>query len=94
MSDVPAWDDKARWSADGRTIYFVSNRSGSFNVWGRRFDPVSGKATGEAFRVTTFDSPRRALAARGMEIAVLRTRLVVPVTEATSGILMLDRIDR
>jgi len=26
------WDDKPRWSPDGKTIYFVSNRTGFFNV--------------------------------------------------------------
>ncbi len=28
------WDDVPRWSADGKTIYFTSDRSGFFNIWG------------------------------------------------------------
>ena len=37
------WDDKPRWSPDGKTIYFISNRTGFLNVWKAQFDPTSGK---------------------------------------------------
>src|SRR5262249_23173948 len=40
------WDDKPRWSPDGRTIYFVSLRGGFFNVWGIHFDSAAGKIVG------------------------------------------------
>jgi len=49
-----AWDDKPRWSADGRHLYFVSNRGGTFNLWGLEFDPQSGTIVGEPFRLTNF----------------------------------------
>ena len=51
------WDDKPRWSPDGRTIYYLSDRKGFFNVWGIHFDPVKGKPEGDPFQVTNFDSP-------------------------------------
>jgi Tol biopolymer transport system component len=51
------WDDKPRWSADGKTIYFLSGRSGFFDVWGIHFNPAEGKPVGKLFRVTTFDKP-------------------------------------
>ena len=51
------WDDKPRWAPDGKTLYFVSGRGGFFNVFGIRFDPSKGKAIGDPFRVTSFESP-------------------------------------
>ncbi len=49
--------DKPRWSSDGRKLYFISNRTGFFNLWGMGFDPASGQTMGEPFRVTSFESP-------------------------------------
>lgn len=44
----PQNDAYARWSADGRRVYFLSNRSGRAQVWAK---PAAG---GEAFQVTGF----------------------------------------
>ena len=44
LTDASLWADKPRWSPDGRTIYFISNRNGAFfDVWGLPFDPDSGR---------------------------------------------------
>jgi Tol biopolymer transport system component len=44
------------WSPDGKTIYFVSGRSGFLNVWGIGFDPAKGKPVGLPFSVTALNS--------------------------------------
>ena len=46
----------ARWSPDGRSIFFVSHRNGYLNVFGV---PVSGRQVGNVFEVTHFDDPGR-----------------------------------
>ena len=46
LTDGKQWDDKPRWSPDGKTIYFISDRDGFFNVWGIRFNPVQGRCWG------------------------------------------------
>jgi serine/threonine protein kinase/Tol biopolymer transport system component len=90
------WDDKPRWSPDGRTIYFVSGRSGFFNVWGMRFDPTSGKPVGEAFRVTAFESPAQMMSPRLVQlidISLATDRLVLPITEVSGSIWILENVD-
>jgi Tol biopolymer transport system component/DNA-binding winged helix-turn-helix (wHTH) protein len=94
VSDAGAWDDKSRWAPDGRTVYYMSTKSGIPNVWGRRFDPVRGAPIGEAFEVTHFTTPRQVLAAQGVEIVVTHNRLVVPITETSSNIWVLDTTAR
>lgn len=88
------FDDKPRWAPDGRTLYFVSNRTGFLNVWGIRFDPEKGKAIGEPFRVTSFESPGQMILTdvRSMEMALSANRLILPVMEVSGGIWMLENV--
>ena len=90
------WEGKARWSPDGKTIYFISNRTGFFNVWGIRFDPRTGKPAGEAFRVTEFENPgQMVLPLLGrLELALATDRLVLPIMEVSGSIWVLENVDR
>jgi eukaryotic-like serine/threonine-protein kinase len=97
LTEATMWADKPRWAPDGRTIYFISNRQGAFfDVWGLPFDPATGRAAGEEFRLTRFENPGRSLAAAGgtagAELGVSRTRLVLPLTETTGSVWVLDNI--
>jgi Tol biopolymer transport system component len=92
-----AWyDDKPHWSRDGKTLYFVSNRQGFFNVWGRRFDPASGTPSGDTFQVTNFTSSRQTISPElsRMQIAVTARHLFLPITETSGELWALDNIDR
>ena len=92
-----AWfDDKPRWGPDGRILYFVSNRTGVANVWGRRFDDATGAPIGEPFPVTSFRSAQFQLTPRTvqMDIAITSTHLLLPMTESRSELWMLDQVDR
>jgi Tol biopolymer transport system component len=90
------FDDKPRWGPDGRVLYFVSNRTGVFNVWGRRFDPSTGTPVGEAFQVTSFGSAQFMLTSRTaqMDIGVTATHLLLPVSESRGEVWMLDQVNR
>jgi Tol biopolymer transport system component/DNA-binding winged helix-turn-helix (wHTH) protein len=96
VSDGTFWDDKPRWSPDGKTIFFLSNRSGFANLWGRRFNPVSGKPEGEPFRVTSFDSPTKRMPSPivSTEFAIAADRLILPVVEASGSVWVLENVDR
>ncbi len=48
LSDIAANSSAAEWSADGRFIYFLSNRSGSNQVWRVAAVPTGAAAPGRA----------------------------------------------
>jgi Tol biopolymer transport system component/DNA-binding winged helix-turn-helix (wHTH) protein len=96
MTDGTAFEDKAHWAPDGRTLYFVSDRSGFLNVWGRRFDPATGQPAGPVFQVTRFDGLRQAFPGdlRSVDMAVTNDRLFVPLTEISGQVWVLEHLDR
>jgi Tol biopolymer transport system component/DNA-binding winged helix-turn-helix (wHTH) protein len=96
ITDGAWFDDKPRWGPDGRVLYFLSNRSGVTNVWGRRFDTSTGAPVGEPFPVTSFRSAQFQLTPQTvqMDIAVTATHLLLPMSETRSEVWMLDHVDR
>jgi len=90
------FDDKPRWSPDGRKLYFISNRTGFFNVWGIGFDPANGQPVGEPFRVTAFENPSQMILPDviTMEIALAANRLILPIMEVSGGIWILENVER
>jgi Tol biopolymer transport system component len=90
------WDDKPRWSPDGRTIYYLSDRKGFFNVWGIHFDPVKGKPVGDPFQVTNFDNPRLMIAnvMPSVGLSITEDKLIVTVAQLSGSIWVLDKADR
>jgi Tol biopolymer transport system component len=90
------WYDKPRWSPDGKTIYYVMDQNGFFNVWGTHFDPARGKPVGQPFQVTKFDSPKLMfpLLIEPVEISIGGNKLALTLEEASGSIWMLDNVDR
>jgi tricorn protease-like protein len=89
------WDDKPRWSPDGKIIYFVSNRSrGVYNVFGVHFDAAK-KIPGEPFQVTHFDTPTLMIPKQisPVEFSLTKDRLVVTLGQRSGSIWMLDHVD-
>jgi Tol biopolymer transport system component/DNA-binding winged helix-turn-helix (wHTH) protein len=96
ISEGRDWDDKPVWAPDGKTIYFLSNRAGFFNVWGIRFDTVQGKSAGEPFRVTAFDKPSHMMLPINQQLkwSLSANHLALPVTEVSGNIWILENVDR
>jgi Tol biopolymer transport system component/DNA-binding winged helix-turn-helix (wHTH) protein len=90
------FDDRPRWSLDGRFVYFLSSRSGFFNVWARRFDPERGAALGEPFAVTELNDPAQMIPPRTVQlgVAISHDRLIIPVAAASGNIWVLDGMNR
>jgi dipeptidyl aminopeptidase/acylaminoacyl peptidase len=89
------WADKPRWSPDGKIIYFVSRRAGFFNVWGIHFDSVRGTAIGNAFPVTSLDSPRAGMPQHlpSVDVSLGKNHLVLTIEEVSGNIWVLDNLD-
>ena len=97
ITDGQAFDDKPRWSSDGKLLYYLSTRGAFLNIWARRFEPTTGEPVGEPFRITSFASGRRMISPdriNRMEIDIAADRLILPVTESSSQIWALDGVDR
>jgi Tol biopolymer transport system component/DNA-binding winged helix-turn-helix (wHTH) protein len=95
ITDGKHWDDKPRWSPDGRIIYFLSDRKGFFNVRGIHFDRVNGKVVGESFQVTSFDNPKFMVADVMPEVGLSLTedKLIVTTAQVSGSIWVLDNLD-
>lgn len=88
------WDDKPRWSPDGKTIYYVSETHGFFNVWGIHFDPRHGLPVGKPFRVTKFESPNLMIPTYipPVELSIAKDKLVINLAEISGSIWMLENV--
>jgi Tol biopolymer transport system component len=95
ISEGKYWDDKPRWSPDGKTIYFVSNRTGFFNVWKVPFDPSSGKPMDQPTRVTDFETTTQMIVPNivPMEMVLTPDQLILPMLDTAGGIWILENID-
>src|SRR4051812_5682364 len=60
-----AWDREPAWSADGATLYFSSNRSGSFDIWRLRVAENAPSASPERLTTTPDDDGEPAPLADG-----------------------------
>jgi hypothetical protein len=96
ITDGKHWDDKPRWSPEGKKIYFVSGRGGFFNVWGIHFDSSKGTPVGEPFRVTAFENPAMMLAdwIPNVDFSLTQDKLILIMEERFGSIWVLDYVDR
>jgi hypothetical protein len=90
------WNDKPRWSPDGKSIYFISDRNGYYNVFRRNFDPSAGKPLGDATQITHFSDPSLMIHATMSNVgfSITRDRLMLTVSRRNGSIWILDNIDR
>jgi Tol biopolymer transport system component/DNA-binding winged helix-turn-helix (wHTH) protein len=96
ITDGQSWDDKPRWSPDGKTIFFISSRTGLLNVWGIRFDPESGRPQDQPFQVTSFGSPKLMVAddLDWQSLSLSQDRLVFSMKESSGSLWALHDVDK
>lgn len=54
LTNSGEWNAWPTWTADGRGLYFISDRGGSSNVWKINVDPRSGLSQGEPVQLTSY----------------------------------------
>jgi Tol biopolymer transport system component len=92
LTDGTSWDDKPRWSPDGRLLYFISNRGGLFNVWAIEFASREGTPRGDPFPVTRFGGKEGIVGIYVAEIGIGIGRLALPISNASGGLWVIDNM--
>ena len=89
ITDGSFWDDKADWSPDGNTVYFLSDRDGFRCIYAQRLDRDRRPVANGLVEVKHFHSARRSILRVGlgpMNISVAQDRLVYTINELTGNI--------
>ena len=86
----PAWSGSPRWSADGRFLYFLSQRDGEVCVWAQPVHAESGQRAGEPFAVLHLHGlPARCWGPReAFTLSVGHGRLAVNSSEARGDVFL------
>jgi serine/threonine protein kinase/Tol biopolymer transport system component len=95
ITDGKQWQDKPRWSADGRTIFFISDQNGFLNVFSVPFDPIKGKAAGAISQVTDFKSADLEIPNmfQGLGFSLANGKAMLTISQSSGGIWLLDNLN-
>ena len=84
ISDPGNFDISPVWGADGKHIYYVSDKDGFRCIWARPVDPDTARPTGPAFPVAHFHMASQTL--RTTSLSASRGFLIFTMTETTGNI--------
>ena len=93
LTDNPVWDDKPRWSPDGRLLYLLSERDGFRCLWARPFDPGNQRFSGPMFAVYHSHLARQSMLNVGLgslETGVAPGKFIFNMAERTGNIWIAD----
>ncbi len=89
VTDGGYWDDKPRWSPDGKAIYFISTRDGFRCIWSQSLNPQTKRPARPAVPVYHLHHARLSMTnvdIGPLSIAVARNRLVFSLGELTGNV--------
>jgi Tol biopolymer transport system component len=89
LTDGKTQDFYPRWSPDGNTVYFVSDRGGGYALLAQRVDPRTKKPLGDPMVVYSFSGVSPRLIESTRWISVARDRIVFSLEERNGSIWML-----
>ena len=88
LTDGKSQDQYPRWSPDGNTIYFVSDRDGHIAILSQRLDPQTKHPLGKPASLYVFSSSLR-FPENMLWISVAQDKIVFSLEERTGSIWML-----
>jgi Tol biopolymer transport system component len=95
VTDGREMDREAKWSPDGATLYFLSERDGFRCIWGQRLDRQTRRPTGTAFPVYHFHHSQQSLTSLGspgkVGLSVTDNGLLFSLADTTGNIWMARR---
>jgi serine/threonine protein kinase len=86
-------DDAPRWSPDGTTLYYVSERDGFRCIWAQRLDPTTKKPRGEPVALQHLHGRQHSMSdvsLAELSLAVSRKRIVFNMGELRGNIWMAE----
>ena len=88
VTDGQSVDEESAWSADGRTLYYVSARDGFRCIYAAAFDPAAKRVTSQSAVLHVHDSRRRILPTDQFpsRLDSAAGRLVFPLEEIEANI--------
>jgi len=84
IGDSGDFDISPVWGADGKHIYYVSDKDGFRCIWARPVDPDTARPTGPAFAIAHFHMASQTL--RTTSLSASRGFLIFTMTETTGNI--------
>jgi Tol biopolymer transport system component len=94
VSDEHGRADKPRWSPDGNTLYYLSDRDGFLCLWAQRLAPATKRPISPPFPIYHFHTSRLSPKNVGtalLEIDVAKDKLVMNMGELTGNVWKLRR---
>jgi serine/threonine protein kinase/Tol biopolymer transport system component len=90
VTDSLTNDFVPRWSPDGRTLYFISERDGFACLWARRMDPATQTPLGDAFPVLHLHGAALRMRTAERDLAIAKDKVIFSLEERSGSIWMLQ----
>lgn len=89
LTEATEWSARPRWSGDGKNVFYLSTRDGFSCIWGRHFDPDTGKTKGRPFEVMHLPAFRNSIEnvfSGSFNLSVAGNSVYLNIGQSTSSI--------
>jgi Tol biopolymer transport system component/predicted Ser/Thr protein kinase len=97
VTDGQTWDDRPRWSPDGKHLYFYSRRDGFGCIWEQALDRITRLPAGAPSAVRHFHSAKRSMMHMGLNtlgLSVAADHLIFNLLEQAGNVWVIQPKDK